>query len=445
MENNPDLKAKKMGFPILAIVIFLCIAVSAAIFFYVRYWRVPVNEKEAERYRISGKDLYDKILTAPSEENGWPLYVKAYKSLDLKSIKGNTPSQTIKTWVFRGIDSKEKKLVAEIIEKNKEAVKLAKEAAKKKIIAIGFELPGKQLSASQLQVVSDNIKTIGILPGVLILAGDKEVEKGNNHEAAEIYLSALSICRGFDPEGWGISFRVPITAIINNRLGILLFKLPDNDPVVKYILDELNRIQADIPDLKASLYLNNYLSRECLKNMIQSQAAQIGKVPSDLIVDRELKSLDAAYLKLLEYADKLGYESMKDLDKIKAEDKSLIAGSIMIDSDVRYFKMYQVKKVFINGLTIAAALKKYCGDKGGFPDKLEQLTPDYLSKIPEDPFGIDGKFTYIKNGKTDALLYSFGPDLLDNKGKECSQSSFRTSLKSMDGDLVFLKVKQQTR
>lgn len=63
---------------------------------------------------------------------------------------------------------------------------------------------------------------------------------------------------------------------------------------------------------------------------------------------------------------------------------------------------------------LAIALAAYRGDKGTYPDKLEDLSPAYLKTIPKDLFA-DAPLKYRKEGQG-YLLYSIGPDLKDDNG-----------------------------
>ncbi len=75
-----------------------------------------------------------------------------------------------------------------------------------------------------------------------------------------------------------------------------------------------------------------------------------------------------------------------------------------------------------------ACEKKSTASKGKFPDRLEELIPDYLPRLPLDPF-TDEPLRLKKDGK-DLLLYSVGPDGEDNGGTPWNEQERR-------GDLVF--------
>ncbi len=64
------------------------------------------------------------------------------------------------------------------------------------------------------------------------------------------------------------------------------------------------------------------------------------------------------------------------------------------------------------------AIYWYLRKTGRFPHSLRKLVPRYLPSIPEDPFNYDKPLIYRLNSKGESfLLYSVGPDQVDNGGK----------------------------
>jgi hypothetical protein len=64
---------------------------------------------------------------------------------------------------------------------------------------------------------------------------------------------------------------------------------------------------------------------------------------------------------------------------------------------------------------IGFALAAYRADHDRYPDKLEELEPDYIRSIPKDLFP-DKDFRYRREGQG-FLVHSVGPNLEDNGGK----------------------------
>lgn len=66
--------------------------------------------------------------------------------------------------------------------------------------------------------------------------------------------------------------------------------------------------------------------------------------------------------------------------------------------------------------TIALALRAYKLERGAYPASLSSLAPEYLPKIPTDPFSLKPGFIYKLKGDG-YLLYSLGPNCKDDGGK----------------------------
>ncbi|MGA2031856.1 MAG: hypothetical protein ABSG68_06350 [Thermoguttaceae bacterium] len=63
---------------------------------------------------------------------------------------------------------------------------------------------------------------------------------------------------------------------------------------------------------------------------------------------------------------------------------------------------------------LGLALYAYRACNGRFPDKLDELAPDFIPAVPRDPF--DGQTMRFKRTGPRAVVYSIGPDLTDNGG-----------------------------
>lgn len=68
--------------------------------------------------------------------------------------------------------------------------------------------------------------------------------------------------------------------------------------------------------------------------------------------------------------------------------------------------------ILVNANDILFALKKYRFEKNTYPDKLENLTDEYTSKLPPDPYS-GNNFLYNKDKK---IIYSIGKNYNDDGG-----------------------------
>jgi len=89
-------------------------------------------------------------------------------------------------------------------------------------------------------------------------------------------------------------------------------------------------------------------------------------------------------------------------------------------------------------LMLQLALRAYRLEHGTQPQRLGELVPAYLPRLPEDPFALKGGFGYRRSGGS-RVLYSIGPDGKDDGGKAArgrySTNPFRVQADSQ-GDIV---------
>jgi hypothetical protein len=76
----------------------------------------------------------------------------------------------------------------------------------------------------------------------------------------------------------------------------------------------------------------------------------------------------------------------------------------------------------------ALALMAYRAKTGAYPDKLDALVPEYLPRVPLDPFS--GRPLRLKRDGTGVVIYSVGRDLADDGGRPAEPGK-------PGGDLVF--------
>lgn len=90
-------------------------------------------------------------------------------------------------------------------------------------------------------------------------------------------------------------------------------------------------------------------------------------------------------------------------------------------------------------LALSYALYAYYTDHKSYPKDLKELAPKYISKVPADPFTVSSPIGYKLNGKQ-CILYSVGPDGVDNNGTAINDPGARSPMSVTDksqGDIVF--------
>ena len=65
---------------------------------------------------------------------------------------------------------------------------------------------------------------------------------------------------------------------------------------------------------------------------------------------------------------------------------------------------------------MASALRLYRIKHGAYPEKLDALVPEFIDKLPTDPFS-GREYVYRKEGKG-FILYSLGVNMTDDGGVE---------------------------
>lgn len=80
------------------------------------------------------------------------------------------------------------------------------------------------------------------------------------------------------------------------------------------------------------------------------------------------------------------------------------------ERDQVYFHALDTQKRTIGAAELALAIEVYRGEHGRVPQRLEDLTPGVLERLPEDPFAPDGRFRYRPDGasRVGYILYSVG-------------------------------------
>ena len=102
--------------------------------------------------------------------------------------------------------------------------------------------------------------------------------------------------------------------------------------------------------------------------------------------------------------------------------------SDLSDIYARYAEKRDSDTAAMAGLSIRCALEAYHARAGTYPVSLAELVPDYIARLPADPFsGTDFRYQ-LRKGERSYLLYSIGPDLDDDRGAIVWDDS--------DGDLL---------
>jgi hypothetical protein len=138
-------------------------------------------------------------------------------------------------------------------------------------------------------------------------------------------------------------------------------------------------------------------------------------------------------------------EPRKRLDKAKqlenefeALPKYYLFTNILCFILVRALELSLRTTAQIRAARVGLAIEHYRIDKGNFPERLEQLMPDYMQVLPQDPF--DDQPLHYKLTTDAAIVYSIGEDGVDNGG-----DVRRENCGSQPADVGFTVLKPERR
>jgi len=80
----------------------------------------------------------------------------------------------------------------------------------------------------------------------------------------------------------------------------------------------------------------------------------------------------------------------------------------------------------------ALAIRLYEVDHGRRPATLAELVPDYLAAVPRDPYAADGRALGYRPDASPPVLYSVGPDGVDNAGQYALRAGGEMNYDEMD-------------
>jgi hypothetical protein len=98
----------------------------------------------------------------------------------------------------------------------------------------------------------------------------------------------------------------------------------------------------------------------------------------------------------------------------------------------------------VGAVRVLIALNRYCSVNGDYPNRLNELVPDFLDVLPVDPF-CGQSFGYRVEVPGRVLLYSCGYDGDDGGGKSGSSGDGRPSNDWENGDYLFTAGREEPR
>jgi hypothetical protein len=99
---------------------------------------------------------------------------------------------------------------------------------------------------------------------------------------------------------------------------------------------------------------------------------------------------------------------------LKLNEKSMLFVKLFTFPPKKIWKTSNSNLAILNCAITGLAMERYRITNGKWPRKLEELVPEYLAKLPTDPF--NGEPLLVGTIPGGLVIYSVGPDLQDNNG-----------------------------
>jgi hypothetical protein len=395
------------------IIVLLCLAA------FLLWYSFRPAPREIDRRHV------EALVTGMDEDNGAKYYLMAWLAFG-KSL-GHSQFMAVRHYYHdpeKRADHEEPDFrdnipqLEEIINNNADGFQLIREGSTKPY----FEFPPEpRINNWYAEIVRD-------ITNFMVVRSAVAIEKKDSDNAVEADLEMLRFATGIS-QNKHIG-KSPFSSFAFADHSILNIEKIANLHLRRHVrhVDDLGLCQRLIREL-LKLKERRASARELMEKNVLSQTTPTKSV-FQWLVRPFLPRAAKQFLNDLEDA------SQQQLDNV---DKSFREIAKSLDSQPYPFnRMFQGNPIY--GITrgeadcratiIVAALRAYLLMKGSYPEGLEELesiVPDHvlIDPFPEQPFR-------YKKMSEDYLLYSVGPDLLDDGGKEMDPHSAE-----VDGDIVY--------
>jgi hypothetical protein len=150
---------------------------------------------------------------------------------------------------------------------------------------------------------------------------------------------------------------------------------------------------------------------QCIPNAIPMAIYRVFFLGDDLAAQRRFASeLNRAVMQPYWRAK----DQLKDFDRRLAENPSGLLTSVLVPALSHTIVQVTEVEARRNAARLGLALYGYRAHNGQYPAKLDDLVPEFVAAVPLDPF--DGKPMKLKRTDHGLIVYSVGPDLIDDNG-----------------------------
>lgn len=289
---------------------------------------------------------------------------------------------------------------------------------------------------------------------LLMIEGHLLEKEGELKEALESYLLTMRLA--------GHAAKSP--TLINGLVGIACHRIAQKairtcleradlpEAMLKWLAGELADAERFQPDRRRWIIGERAMAMQVSDvagfteyRMIASRQGPSGEVFNALVKSRAFrilwpdrtirKDFENFYNKTDELARKPTWELMavskemrgRDYFRKCVKDWNVLAG-MLLPALERAQSEYVRLACEHKALQLNVALRRYRLEHGQYPQKLMRLVPEYIVKLPPDPFS--GEDFHYRREKAEWLLYSVGWDLDDDGGRAGERSR-------EDGDMVY--------
>jgi len=157
--------------------------------------------------------------------------------------------------------------------------------------------------------------------------------------------------------------------------------------------------------------------------------------------NKHIEKMSNPFFLISHYIKKMIFERKSGLF-MPAQTMAMVMAAVAVPQFTKLINKYHAFYNDLNVLKVGLSSKLYYLDNGYFPQTLQKLIPEYLDKTPVDTYNGFKSLTY-KNKNNGFIVYSFGLDRKDDRGKIIfnSRKYFNYKTKSKDksikGDIVF--------
>ncbi len=92
----------------------------------------------------------------------------------------------------------------------------------------------------------------------------------------------------------------------------------------------------------------------------------------------------------------------------------LLLQRMLRESDRKFREQAKTGEAQLRLLMTDLAIRQFQSERGVYPNRLDELVPQFLRAVPRDPFGTNGFIYRLQTNNF--LLYSVGPDGKDDGG-----------------------------